>query len=392
MIVVYLIHPEGPDGDALAAYLERRGISVERTVPVQAPKEPTEVVVVHEELAVPELGSVGRSMIVLGNARPLDFEPDLRIAEPYFLERVADAASHASKVRVPEKREVPPPESVQPPAPPMSAPAPDPKTYDEGPTQVQPEPTPMPLQKTNVAVAEPSVRKKPDHDADSEMSLVLRGIAHALNNPLGAASGWLQLLELERDGRDQPLRALDQARAELERIEVLLRAIALIGGRPSSLRAPIPLVPLLEERVLRLQSQGMTVQFDPPAEEEVTGFGDPLAFGLMLDLLFDSFLDDRSVLGRLGISVKSDGKSIACTLMEDAGLFPIGEDPCDLGLLLRDTRHGRALGIGLCVRLVEEEMGGRVHLEPDRFSGTRLRMTMPRLGQSGDSNAAGRDS
>jgi hypothetical protein len=143
------------------------------------------------------------------------------------------------------------------------------------------------------------------------------------------------------------------------------------------MRAPLPLGSLIQERVSRLMAEGLNIHYERAAGLDPVVLGDPIAFGLMLDLIFDSFLEDRSRVRQLEIRLDSSAGLAQCVISEDSGLLPCGLDHRDLGLLLRDTRHGRALGSGLCVRLVEDGMGGFVELGSSGGLDSHLRMEIP---------------
>lgn len=339
MTTILMRHPEGPDRDALAAYMRRCGFQIEASGAAGS-SEP-DAIILHESLA-PAFERDRDSetpVLVIGTTVSLEGWSAVRVPEPYFLDEVVDGVRSVLL-----------------------------SSISRGGGESRPPP-----------------RREPPQDAAPrafEGGLILRGLAHALNNPLSAASGWLQILAADPGRDDHHNRALAQIRQELLRIETLLRAVALIGGRASSLRAPLPLGSLLAERVNRLAAEGLPVNFDREPGFDPVVLGDPMAFGLMLDLLFESFLDDRTRVHRMEVRLESAERATICTISESAGLFPLGLDPGDLGMLLRDTRHGRALGIALAVRLIEDGMGGTVDIESDGMSGSSLGFRIPDV-QSG---------
>ena len=212
----------------------------------------------------------------------------------------------------------------------------------------------------------------------SDSGLLLRGIAHALNNPLSAASGWLQLLAVDLGEADSRVRALNQVRGEMHRLERLLQALGLIGGRPSNLRAAFDVSALVEERVLTLEREGLPVTFSlDPNLPRIPG--DPGEFSLMLDLVLGSFLEERGRVQQLDVHVARRGSRLVLTLEERGGTLPGSCDPRDLGILLRRCRHGRAIGIALAAHLVGEWLGGDARLESEEDGLARFELSIPAM-------------
>ena len=344
MSSILLLHAAGQDQEALAAYLSKAGHDVsaystleELVSRVEAGGFPDDsaVVVLHEE-TLPETADLdflsGTPALVLGRQRRLETGPEVvRIEDPYFLNEVL---RHVRDLA--ESGATP--------------------TNEPDPIAVAPPPTPV--------------------TGGVDQGLVLRGIAHALNNPLSAASGWLQLLSADLGENDSRARALSQATRELHRIERLLQAIGLIGGRPSSLRADIDLQAMVEERTVALEKEGLPVTLQCGGSLPRIP-GDPSEFGLMLDLLLNSFLEERARVQALEVRVAREGSSVVLSIDEEGGTLPGGCDVWDLGLLLRRCRHSRAIGIALASHLVHHRFGGEVRLETRDGDAARFVMRIP---------------
>ena len=349
MSSILLLHSEGQDQEALSAYLHKSGhhVSTYTTVHDLASRVgdgafPADLpVVVLQEQALPDTVDLdflaGLPVLVLGRRRRLSTRAELvRLEDPYFLNAVLDQVTHLAE-------------------------------YGATPAAIAPAPT---------------NEDTPSTAAGVDQGLVLRGIAHALNNPLSAASGWLQLLEVDLGEGDSRARALNQATRELHRIERLLQAIGLIGGRPSSLRAEIDLQQMVEERTLALEKEGLPVTLQcGGALPRIPG--DPSEFGLMLDLLLNSFLEERARVEALDVRIAREGPAVVMTIEEQGGTLPGGCDASDLGLLLRRCRHSRAIGIALANHLVHHRFEGEVKLESGEGNSARFLMRIPVGSQRG---------
>jgi len=341
LISVQLLHTGGPDREALEAYLVKRGHRVvhhERPQDLVAAASATPgACAVMQEAMLPadfDMTALGCSGVLILGADPgaRAWPGVARHPEPYHLGSLAEAIERAANLALVGAA--------------GSAPA---AMTDQtrGPSPRQPDVGPL-----------------------------LRGISHALSNPLAAASGWAQLLGVELAEDDPRQRALRQVRVELSRMESLLRALSLIGGKTSATRIPLDVSSLLARHLATLESEGLPLVLE---REESTPLveGDPASLGLMLEMLLGSFLEDRGRVRRLVVSLEASAENLDLSIDESGGTLGDADDPHDLGLLLRTMRHSRALGIALAVRLVEGDMGGKVDLVPVEGVRVRLRLRMP---------------
>jgi len=342
---ILLLHADGEDQAALSAYLSKVGYHVQGASTLSELRSAVEggahgedaLLVLIQELALPEPADLeflsSYPLLILGRRRRVPSRPGLiRLDDPYYLAEVASTLAQ----------------------------------LEETPRHVAAEVLPD--------ADEPIRRRTPDQ------GVLLRGIAHALNNPLAAASGWLQLLAVDLGEGDSRTRALNQVRGELQRLERLLQALGLIGGRPSNLQAPIDVESIVESRVKVLEREGLAVTFDVagPLPRVV---GDPAEMALMLDLVLGSFVEERGRVQALTVRLARVGPAVEFIIEEDGGAMPDDCDPTDLGSLLRHCRHSRAIGIALAADLVQRRLEGEISIAGLPEGGTRLSMTMPAADQ-----------
>lgn len=349
MISIFLLHRAGQDRESLAGFLTKTGCHVSAfdnlddlrsRVAAGAGGADPPVVVIHEATlpADRDLAFLDAlPLLVLGRQHRLpERSAMIRLDDPYFLNVVAQQIGQLHGLS------------------------------KSGPTTM-----------LEVPEEEAPVNPAPATRPGIDQGLMLRGIAHALSNPLSAASGWLQLLAVDLGEGDPRRRALNQVRAELGRMEKLIQALGVVGGRPRNLRAPLDLESLVRERVNTLDREGLPTTLDIGRTPLPSIEGDPSEFGLMLDLLLLSFLEERSRVKHIRIAVARDAGSLVMTLSEDGGTLPGGCDPSDIGLLLRRMRHTRAIGIALAQQLVGTRLGGRVTFESKVGTNAELRIRIP---------------
>lgn len=194
------------------------------------------------------------------------------------------------------------------------------------------------------------------------LSPLLRGLAHALNNPLTAAMGWVQLLAADLEESDHRNRTLAQIRRELGRLEQISYALGIIAQRPGEVRGRTDLRVLIEGQVEALREEGLEVALSSPERDLPRVRTDPKALGLVFEMLLVSFLEERSQLRSLALEIELAGTQIIVTVRPEGVALPTDIHPFDLGLLLRDTRHTRALALAAGHAVVAERLGGAVEV------------------------------
>ncbi len=338
MASILLLHASGPDRDAVLAYLVKNGVTVDLLESAEMPaggsemlqRMPPGTVLVVQESLLPEGEAFaaldGIPLLVLGVERPLPRRPAFeRLPEPFFLGALVASIERLAGAPVPLPRRARP-------VGPGGAPA---------------------------------------------TAGLLRGLAHALNNPLAAASGWLQLLAVDLGEQDPRQRALRQARRELQRLEKLLLCVAYIGERPSPVTMDLDIAGMISDRVRDLRDEGLPVALEIESGPRPRLVGDPAAYGLFIDLLLGSWLDERARARSLTISVRREGAATEVVFADEGGTLPPDADLGDLGLLLRQTRPARALALALA-RILVVGRGGDVRIEvPDPSGPPRLRLRIP---------------
>jgi signal transduction histidine kinase len=359
-----LLHGQGSDAEALRAYLTKVGFHVstfatlealEARVLADSPRVTAEsqgdsdggvaAVVLAEDLLPGDDADLGLLLgflerypvLVLGRRRPMPARPRLRrLDDPYFLQMVtAEIQALLSS---------------------------------DGPVPAIPSTPPIPLPPREDA---PAAGNAPD------LGLVLRGLVHALNNPLSAASGWLQLLAVDLQREDPKWRALHQARTELQRMERLLLALGWIGGRSSNLRVKLNVEQQVKDRIDALEREGLAVSMTCEGESLPCVYADPAEFGMMLDLLFGSFLEERNRLRGLYVVIRVRKGHLEVIIGDGGGSLLTEGDASDLGVLLRRMRHTRAIAIALAHRVVALQLGGSVSLTGGGGEASRLILSMP---------------
>ncbi len=218
------------------------------------------------------------------------------------------------------------------------------------------------------------------------MNDVLRGLAHAINNPLTAAVGWLRLLSLDGITREKQQDLVGQAQRELDVIARMTLAMTALGGRNlrhlglvrvcDAVAAATRDVP---ESQVRLRCVGANTL-------SAVVHTDAAIVELMIGLLtHDARADARPE--PLEIEISSTPAHVRISLRDVASPATPAADGFGIASLLRTQRHTRGLGMALAAELACRS-GGTLQCEGAAPAGSTLVLILPvvttALEQEGD--------
>jgi PAS domain S-box-containing protein len=218
-------------------------------------------------------------------------------------------------------------------------------------------------------------------------------MSHELRTPLNAVTGYAQLLDdgipvpIPEDARSHVRRITLSARHLLQLIDEVLTFSKLEAGRESTVPGPIHLAELVDE---------VRAVLEPLAAEREIGFNVTLKGG------GQSFVSDPKKLRQILLNLSGN----AVKFTEPGGRVDVfiraGEDRlrlevADTGIGMTEDEQARAFdpfwqanqtstrsaggaGLGLAItRRFVDVLGGTLDLESSPGSGTRFRVTLPRL-------------
>jgi signal transduction histidine kinase len=214
----------------------------------------------------------------------------------------------------------------------------------------------------------PPASRGPDAD-------LLRGLAHAINNPLTAALGWLRLLEGEVGEREQTKRLVSQSRFELERLGQVAQTLAHLASPTSSGSATFDLRQVATEVANAALAQGARITFRAGPAKSFLVSGNPADYDLLLRLLTAS-AHDGGGLEQVEMSLAEEKGVVRLGLSDPKGRVPDPDTATDLGKLLRSERHQRALGIALGQALARRT-GGSFRSEALHPKGASFLLSVP---------------
>jgi hypothetical protein len=221
----------------------------------------------------------------------------------------------------------------------------------------------------------------------AQRDLLLRALAHALNNPLASALGWVQLLEAQIGYEGPQERALAQIRHELRRLEKISSALATIGQRPGGLDGPVDFAALVRNRVAELEAEGLSISIDLPLAPVPPVRGDSRDLSLMLDLLSEALLEERDRIESVAVELEVKPAALRMAWREGGSSLPNDIEPEDIGHLLLALRPTRALALAVAHAVVHKRLGGQVRVGRDPAGPAWLELVLPRARGASEAEA-----
>lgn len=192
-------------------------------------------------------------------------------------------------------------------------------------------------------------------------------LAHELNQPLTAATLYLQAADRLLDPQGAATEVVGKARREAERASRIVRAMRqFIANRPPE-QAPVALAPLVEEAVelTRMGRHGCGEVGIVEAISEVAAVGDAIQIQQVVVNLVRNALD--AVAGRTGarvtVTIGIDNERAAIAVSDNGTGVP-PEVVADLFTPFATSKRS-GLGLGLAIsKTIAEAHGGDIHVEP----------------------------
>ncbi|RMF42478.1 MAG: sensor histidine kinase [Deltaproteobacteria bacterium] len=208
------------------------------------------------------------------------------------------------------------------------------------------------------------------------------GMAHEIGNPLGAISGYLELLATELRDRRQLAEVVGFAQAETERIDRLLREL-LEFARPDSGEQACDAVDVVRQTLELLEHQGAFRQVAIEAELPETALMTGCPASRLQQVLVNLLLNARDACGEAGkirVRVAATGSWVR-TDIQDTGRGISAENldkVFDPFYTTKQPGQGWGLGLSICHRIVED-CDGRIDIDSEPGKGSTFSVLLPLL-------------
>lgn len=216
------------------------------------------------------------------------------------------------------------------------------------------------------------------------IGLLLSGIAHELNNPLQAISGFAELLQRDRDVRPDVKADLKLIQKESARASGIIRNLSRFSRQQDSAPRPVYLydvvASVVELRQRRLQEQGVSLELDERATKPVTANLTELQ-QVLLNFVVNA---EQAIAAELPSSRRivirtSDTTAGVLVETEDSGPGVPTEDESKLFQPFFTTKPvGEGTGLGLSVSYgIIQAYGGTVGYSKSALGGARFFFELP---------------
>jgi signal transduction histidine kinase len=200
----------------------------------------------------------------------------------------------------------------------------------------------------------------------SSLGRVVAGVAHEVRNPLSAIKLKAQLAQRSLQSDDKLSETFNVIRAEIERLDSLVRRLLDLGGQQSIKRTPVDPHSLIAERVALFteiaKATGVIISTDE-LRSDITISGDQQKLAQVFDNIIQNALEAMPQGGELAISsdvVSNQNSESARLTFSDTGQ---GISETDQSHIFEPFYTGRSNGTGLglaIARGIVDEHGGEI--------------------------------
>lgn len=212
------------------------------------------------------------------------------------------------------------------------------------------------------------------------------GIAHELNNPLGAIVLSVETAQAAlREAADEPLleASLSNIQASAMRCSQIIKNVLQLARNRSSVKSPASLGPVLQEAVASVrsaaQTRDVTVALCPPTQPLWLSMNATDVLRAIVNLLANA-IEASAASGEVRLSAEPRGERVAI-VVQDQGCGISSEHIAHIFDPFYTTRiHEGGTGLGLTlVHHIVHDHGGAVEVESAPGKGAVVTLLLPRL-------------
>jgi signal transduction histidine kinase len=254
------------------------------------------------------------------------------------------------------------------------------------------------LDEEAIARAEAERRRMELEKVTESRTRLMRGFSHDVKNPIGAADGYMQLLEDEMMGplTAQQAASLGRARRSLAQalrlIEDLLELARTERAHLDVKREPVNLSELArdtaEEFRAQAEQKGLTLELDQTTDGVVVQSDSARVRQVLSNLVSNAV--KYTERGRVTVRVLADGRRGAIEVADTGTGIPADRQPLVFEEFVRLDPHaapGAGVGLAISQRIVQA-LGGEITLTSEAGRGSRFVLWLPTSdGVSADGSA-----
>ncbi len=219
-----------------------------------------------------------------------------------------------------------------------------------------------------------------NHDANADREWLVNQIAHALRNPIFAATVQTEALQLRAHDPEGVAKTVESLHGQLQRLSTSIDEMLLFGRPIRGSLEPLSVTELLTSLVTRYRNgdrqQPAEVTVDD-LEPDLTAHWDRNVVAIILERMLDNAVQHTDEPHEIRVSAVPgpDGTVTIAIADRGAGVPP---EILESALLPFFPQHCGRPGLGLAIAdKFARFLGGRVELESDQGAGTIARCTLP---------------
>jgi signal transduction histidine kinase len=220
----------------------------------------------------------------------------------------------------------------------------------------------------------------PTHDPAGDREWLVNQIAHALRNPIFAASVQVEALLLRIGDPEAVARTADSLHAQLRRLSASIDEMLLLGRPITGHREDVRASEIVSSLAIRYRTGdrgGPAALVDAPVDPALTGRWDRAAVTVILERLLDNAVQHTPPPHVVELSAAATGDAEVSFTVSDRG-DGIPQDILERATLPFFPQHSGRPGLGLAVAdKFARYLGGRIELESAEGRGTVARCVLP---------------
>ena len=221
---------------------------------------------------------------------------------------------------------------------------------------------------------------KPDSNSESDREWLVNQIAHALRNPIFAASVQTEALHLRARDPQAVRETADKLHAQLRRLSGAIDEMLLFGRPYQAHHEDIVVAELLNN----LTERYVTGHRRAPAQVRLAGktaglvgHWDRTAITVILERILDNAVEHTDEPHEIDLAAEADGERHIVFTVRDRG-EGIPAEILDQVLLPFFPQHSGRPGLGLAIAdKFVRELNGRIEIESTEGDGTTVRCVLP---------------
>lgn len=218
----------------------------------------------------------------------------------------------------------------------------------------------------------------------SALGQLIAGIAHELNNPLAAISGYAQLLKMNADLDPQTRQDVIRIYEQAQRAARIVHNLLTFAREHRAIHQPTDINTLLQKSLelmaYQLRTEDITVDLRL-APQPLRVIGDPYQLQQVFFNLIGNARDAMTSAhggGRLAVKTELDGATVRIRIADNGpGLTPEAKQHLfEPFFTTKEVGKGTGLGLSICFGIVSEH-GGRIYPDETRRHGAEFVVEFP---------------